>query len=260
MAATPIQVSWPQSEILGGYRAAGGALTAVFCREMTGEGQVVDVRTQLEVAWTNLQGVGFAETVNFVQTRAGSGMKGATGVTSRLVHECKDGLIYGIISGGAVPGIADTMTRVVKWMGEEEVTIPDWLKTYSWHSDYDSMAITQEEYDRVSAPIEEFYRSRTKTEFDDQAVKRELMACALYGIEDIGESAHLKAREFWVKLEHPELNDTLTYCGPIAKVTEAPIRLVQRAPLIGEHNEEIYEKELGLSRGEILTLKQAQVI
>jgi formyl-CoA transferase len=34
----------------------------------------------------------------------------------------------------------------------------------------------------------------------------------------------------------------------------------RRAPLIGEHNEEVYINELGLSKEELLTLKQAGVI
>jgi hypothetical protein len=34
----------------------------------------------------------------------------------------------------------------------------------------------------------------------------------------------------------------------------------RRAPLIGEHNEDIYINELGLASKEMLTLKQAAVI
>jgi crotonobetainyl-CoA:carnitine CoA-transferase CaiB-like acyl-CoA transferase len=34
----------------------------------------------------------------------------------------------------------------------------------------------------------------------------------------------------------------------------------RRAPLIGEHNQEIYEGELGFSKEEMLSLKQAGII
>jgi crotonobetainyl-CoA:carnitine CoA-transferase CaiB-like acyl-CoA transferase len=33
-----------------------------------------------------------------------------------------------------------------------------------------------------------------------------------------------------------------------------------RAPLIGEHNEEVYEKELGISREQLIILKSRGVI
>lgn len=255
----PVQPTWPQCELLGGLRGAGGALTALFHREMTGEGQVVDVRTQLEVAWTSLAGIGYYEAVKYVLRRQGRDMVGPTGLRSPQVHACKDGFIYAIIAGGAIAGIADTAIRTARWMDEEGMA-PDWLKKYDWFRDYDGQKIKQEEYEALVEPYKKFYLTKTMAEFDDQAVKRQLMACGLYGIRDVAESPHMAAREFWVKLEHPELGDTLTYCGPIAKVTEAPIKITRRAPLIGEHNEEVYEKELGLSREEVLTLKQAQVI
>ena len=86
------------------------------------------------------------------------------------------------------------------------------------------------------------------------------MGCAVANSKDICEDDHLKVRNFWEKVEHPELGDTLTYCGAFCKLSEAPMKNFRRAPLIGEHNEEIYEKELGLSRQEMILLKQAGVI
>ena len=73
-------------------------------------------------------------------------------------------------------------------------------------------------------------------------------------------SSQLESRNFWVKLEHPELNDTIMYPGSISGMELAPPRLYRRAPLIGEHNEDIYAKELGLSKKETALLKQASVI
>jgi crotonobetainyl-CoA:carnitine CoA-transferase CaiB-like acyl-CoA transferase len=70
----------------------------------------------------------------------------------------------------------------------------------------------------------------------------------------------LTARKFWVEVEHPELNTTLTYPGSFVNSSEASPRITRRAPLIGEHNEEIYEKELGISKEKLVILKQAGVI
>jgi len=62
-----------------------------------------------------------------------------------------------------------------------------------------------------------------------------------------------------LEMEHPELHDTLTYVGPSIKLMETPIRFRRRAPLIGEHNQEVYA-ELGLSRDEIIALKEGGII
>ena len=53
---------------------------------------------------------------------------------------------------------------------------------------------------------------------------------------------------------------SITYPGVFTNASETPLTISRRAPLIGEHNEEIYEKELGLSREELLILKQAGII
>ena len=52
----------------------------------------------------------------------------------------------------------------------------------------------------------------------------------------------------------------LTYPGAPVKMTETPWKIHRRAPLIGEHNEEVYLKELGLSREELALLKANGVI
>jgi crotonobetainyl-CoA:carnitine CoA-transferase CaiB-like acyl-CoA transferase len=43
-------------------------------------------------------------------------------------------------------------------------------------------------------------------------------------------------------------------------MAETPWRISRRAPLIGEHNKEIYQEELGFSREEMLLLKEARII
>ncbi len=74
------------------------------------------------------------------------------------------------------------------------------------------------------------------------------------------EFEQLNARGFWEEVEHPELGTSFAYPGPYIKLSEAPIKIRRRAPLIGEHNEEIYVKDLGLSFEDLLILKQAKVI
>jgi len=43
-------------------------------------------------------------------------------------------------------------------------------------------------------------------------------------------------------------------------MTETPIEYRRRAPLIGEHNSEIYSKELGLTQEKLSSLKKKGVI
>ena len=136
----------------------------------------------------------------------------------------------------------------------------DWLKDFDWFAGYDSSKLTQEELDRIVEPFQKFLLTKTKAEVTAQVVKRGIIACAVANSEDICNDEHLRAREFWQEVEHPELGDTLTYCGPFLKYSEAPMKSIRRAPLVGEHNIDIYEKELGFSRDEIILLKQSGII
>jgi crotonobetainyl-CoA:carnitine CoA-transferase CaiB-like acyl-CoA transferase len=178
---------------------------------------------------------------------------------SPMLHRCKDGYVFLSIGGGATAGMADSTARFVQWMHEEGAA-PQWLVKRDWAFEHDTSKMTQEEVDRVINPFVEFLRTKTKSEVSEEAAKRGIMACAVSDTADICHDRHLQARDFWVEIEHPELGQSITYNGPFIKLSEAPMKTFRRAPLIGEHNEEIYEKELGLSREELIRLCEAGVI
>jgi len=82
--------------------------------------------------------------------------------------------------------------------------------------------------------------------------------CATF--EDVLQNAQLEARGYWEIVEHPELGETIKYPGAPLKVKEMPWRIQRRAPLVGEHNGEVYEEELGLGKDELAVLKANGVI
>ncbi len=69
-----------------------------------------------------------------------------------------------------------------------------------------------------------------------------------------------RARGFWTGIEQPELGATLTYPRPCVAFSEAACGIRRRAPRIGEHNEEVYAGELGLSGEDLVRLRREGVI
>ena len=61
-------------------------------------------------------------------------------------------------------------------------------------------------------------------------------------------------------MEHPELGRSFVYPGEAAIYNGSPWRISRRAPLIGEHNQDIFCGELGLSRHELAMLAESCVI
>ncbi len=64
---------------------------------------------------------------------------------------------------------------------------------------------------------------------------------------------------FWTHLNHPELNTTIPYPRQFVRLSESETITRFRAPIIGEHNREVYGA-LGFSGQEIVALKEAGII
>ena len=182
------------------------------------------------------------------------GFMAANHHTTKFWH-CKDGWVSWN-HGGANP-LAPSLP-LIKWMEIEGFT-NDFLKKFDWNRP-DFNKISQEEMDKIEGPTAQFFLTHTKAELLEGAVKYGVMLYPISTTADVLDNPQLAARKFWVEVEHPELGTTITYPGSYANASEAPPRISRRAPLIGEHNQEIYEKELGISREKLVLLKQAGII
>ena len=78
--------------------------------------------------------------------------------------------------------------------------------------------------------------------------------------KDLLEFPLFKERNFWREIEHPELGTKITYPGGFVKTGTGDCGVRFRAPLIGEHNNEIYHGELKMSAEDTVNLKQRRVI
>jgi crotonobetainyl-CoA:carnitine CoA-transferase CaiB-like acyl-CoA transferase len=151
-----------------------------------------------------------------------------------------------------------TNKETVNWM-EEKGMATDWLKEQDWEK-FDPAHAKQEDFDRITEPVGKFLSTLTKMEFQEKAVEKRIMGYPVSTAKDIMEHPHLKSREIWQDVEHPELGTSITYPGSWVKLSETSCSAQRRSPLIGEHNHEVYVKELGLPEEELVLLKQAGII
>ena len=103
----------------------------------------------------------------------------------------------------------------------------------------------------ASLPAEEVYHAAQARGFTWGAVRAP---------EELVQDAHLHDRGFWKQVEHPELGRSFIYPGEAAIYNGSPWRISRRAPLIGEHNVEIFCGELGLSPQELAVLAESRVL
>jgi len=102
------------------------------------------------------------------------------------------------------------------------------------------------------------------TEFASDHTKRELMAilneidvpCGpIMSTKDLANDEHVKLREMYVELDHPE-RGTWYNLGCPMKLSDSPVE-VTRSPLLGEHTDEILSEVLGYDSGGIDELREA---
>ncbi len=179
------------------------------------------------------------------------------GSKDRQIWECKDGYVHFFVLGGTAG--ASYMPQVTRWL-EEEGLASAWLREVDWVKGYDDYLLKPEDYERMEGPLSKFFLRFTKKELYQMAIKDKVQLCPVFTAKDIFENEQLRSRDFWKEVEHPELDVVLTYPGPALKLSETPLSLRCRAPLIGEHNEEIYLGELELSRERLEELKKLRVI
>ena len=100
----------------------------------------------------------------------------------------------------------------------------------------------------------------TRDEMAYGAQERGLNWGSIRAPDELVDEGHLNDRGFWVEVHHPELDRSFKYSGPAGIYNGSPWRISRRAPLIGEHNEEIYCGELGLQRTEFAYLAESGVV
>jgi crotonobetainyl-CoA:carnitine CoA-transferase CaiB-like acyl-CoA transferase len=174
----------------------------------------------------------------------------------RQLWPCKDGYVTFALMGGKLG--AKSNETVAKWIIEDG-SAPEFFKNIDWKS-LDMAKQTQEAQDRLEAVVGQYFAKFTKAELYKKALEEGVLLCYQSSMKDIAESEQLASRDFWAQIEHPELGETITYPGAFLKATGTPITFRTRAPLIGEHNQDVYQDLLGLSSQEVSKLSQSGVI
>ncbi len=257
----PLAPSYPHAHLIGAMNGAVGTMVALSQRHLTGRGQQVDAVTQqglcfaisveTKVPWA-LQKVNVSRSGrerNTVKAKDGE-------VKLPLLWECKDGTVAYTFWLG--PSFARGNIALVDWIREAGVD-PGVLGRWDWEKD-DWSKLTVVEVKQVRRTLEEFFMKYTKMELNDGALQRRIQLSPVLTPKDQLKFPQFVERHFWREIEHPELGTNITYPGGFVKPGVGDCGIRFRAPLIGEHNNEIYCKEMGLSSADMVVLKQRNVI
>ncbi len=252
----PLRIGVPQAYLHTGGEAATACLGGLWHKEMTGEGQHIDVSAQDSVAWLGFYNQALWELSGLNINRQGRSRFGGKGTKFRFLFPAADGYVSFLALGGVTR--AESQKKLVEWMDTEGMA-DDFIRNFDWAA-HSAMKSTTELSEKMSQVFTRFFLTKTKKELFDFAIQNGCLLAPIYTTEDIFKSEHFRARGFWVEVEHPELHTSIPYPGFPYSFSETPCKVIRRAPRVGEHNSEIFGGELGLTADELITLKSGGVI
>ena len=219
--------------------AVFGIVSALFLRMRTGEGQLVDASAQ-EVLASISGGVVQYGTGSQIAGRSGSQF----GAVPGRIYPCKDGFVHILtIRPNHWRGLLEVMGN------PEEMAGPEWF----------GGEFRNRNVDLIDAHVTEFTMSSTKMEIAELCQAHGVPCTPVNTASDFSHDPHVRERGFFVQVQHPVLGRH-SYLRPPYIMGETPCRVVRPAPLLGQHNHEVYCGELGCSREELAALEAQGVI
>ena len=257
----PLTTSYVHTHYLGAMNGAIGTMIALSHRVHTGKGQHVDAITQQAlniVCSAEIEGpyALFGEIpTRHGRARAAVTLKDGTVFYNPLLWQCKDGYIaLNLLLNPASAKNNLGMMQYIKKDGIDIGSFEHWeWQTKSWED------MTLEQAEELMDLLGKFFMNHTKDELLVLATENRFQLGPCNNAGDVLKYPQLQARGFWREIEHPELGTSLKYPGGAVVTTQGYCGIRHRAPLIGEHNDEIYH-ELGMSADELTALKKQKVV
>jgi len=253
----PVRISFPHFYLHGGAAGATAAMLAHTYRVTSGQGQYVDVSCQQAVAKTLAHAPQIWDIEGAILKRQGVYRQTSGENRVRINWPCKDGYVNYMVQGGTV---AYSTRALLDWMKEDKFDTAD-LDAIDWEK-MGYGAITPELMAQLGGPLGDFFKSHTRAELVQGSLDRRILLFPVATPSALQGHPQLEARGYFKEIEHPELGETVQYPGAFIKSGDGRdiAGVYRRPPLIGEHNVQVYQEEMGLSSSELETLKRSGVI
>jgi crotonobetainyl-CoA:carnitine CoA-transferase CaiB-like acyl-CoA transferase len=249
----PLRMCLDQSYYLASTQAVAGMLLALQRRHTTGKGQYVDVSLYEVMVRANYREP-FRWEWEKAKTRRNGYFFARGSAAFRQIWPSKDGYVtWNIMMENPKP-----VKGWVEWMKKENKA-GRW-GDINWDNVPNFLEWSPQDIEAIQQSIAEFILTHTTKELEEGSIERGLLLSPVNTVDAVAEDEQLRARGFWKEIEHPELGNTIKYPRFTYLSTEGINEIRFRAPLIGEHNSEIYCKELGFPEDVLSSLEKNGII
>ena len=239
----PLGLGTSYADHVAGLLACLALLGALEYRRRTGEGQYIDV-SQVE-AMSSLLGSAILEYMVDGKETEPVG-NSSTEAAPHGVYCCR----------GDDRWCAIAVFTDEEWQGFKRA-----LGNPPWAEDRKFATLTgrlkhSEELNRL---VEGWTKKRTAEEVMALLQGQGVAAGVVQDASDLANDPRLRERGFFIELDHPELGKTISDAVPV-RLSDTPARYTRPAPVLGQDNDYVYGKLLGLSRDELTELKKQGII
>ncbi|MGE3598722.1 MAG: CaiB/BaiF CoA transferase family protein [Dehalococcoidia bacterium] len=218
----PIRPGGNQGYHTGTAFAHIGLLLALLERQRTGKGQIVDLSNQAALAvtvelanpyWHYPRALVLRQTCRHAQPV----------MTQPALFQCADGYVY----------FALILTETKPWQ-----VLVEWLKSHDLGCGLDEPAFLdpayrQSNFDQIQQVVEAFFLMNKAEDMYREGQQRGLPVGTLNAPEDLFHDRHLRAREFFVPVEHPGTG-AVEYPGSAYRFSAFSSLPPRPAPRLGE--------------------------
>jgi crotonobetainyl-CoA:carnitine CoA-transferase CaiB-like acyl-CoA transferase len=248
-------------------QAAAGAMGALIYHQSTGEGQRVEVSMQEAMSMSQETAMMQADILGTNRER-GVPMRGLD-LPGLGLHETSDGFVFLVASGLAgsgFPGLVGLMAETGDAADLQEEPYATFI-TEKMNANFlleiladpEQVAGVQGMLDHMNEVVRAFTKKHPKLYLYVEGQKRRVLAGMVSTPGDILESPQLAARNWFTDLEDVGRGVTLQYPGPQWQLTGTPAQLRRPAPLLGEHNAEVFS-EFGIDNTALAALAAEGVV
>ncbi len=225
------------SGYIGGLNGAVATMTAVFFRNQTGVGQHVDISIQESLLSTNGYLLVAYSYLGELIPRSGSPYP-------YTILPCKDGYI------GLNILTQSQWEMLCHFMGMPEL-IED--------ARYEDGRGRAEHREELTATIRPWLMQKGREELFYEGQEWRIPFCLVPAVDELLAFPQHRKREYFIKVDHPKTGK-VTQPGAPFKMSETPWRMRRPAPMLGEHNEEVYLNYLGYEKEDLIRLVEGGII
>lgn len=220
-----------------GLFSAVATLGALYFQQATGLGQRIDISKQEAIIGLCRTQIARYPNEGAIPSRVEEG-----GGFGRLLP-CKDGHV--IVMSNEV----HEWRAFVKLLGD-----PEWADKR-----YEDVDFRVSHYKEISPFVHQWLMNHTKEEIFHQGQALACPVASVRSAEDIVDCEQMKGRNFFVEVDHPRAGKGKYPSAPYL-FSQTPVSVESPAPLLGQHNEEVYCRRLGYSQEELARLRAEGII